>query len=485
MNLCALLPKSRFSRRILLGILSVLLLAAFSFVLFQQTREKRFRIEILNTQLQDYNNQLHESLLSRGTLTQEWLDSFLKSHPKQNLRLTIVWKDGTVIYDNLSRDVSKLSSHKDRKEIVDAINHGSGFDINRLSQTLGEDYFYSATFFPKEEYVIRSALPYNIHLTDQLKVNHFFLWFAVVLLLFLVVTVWRFCKHIDRHIICLRTFASKAEHGEPLDTPDLMSFNDDELGEVAEQIIVMYRRLEETRHEQDKLKRQLTQNVAHELKTPVASIQGYLDTILSQPDMDEQTKKKFLEKSFSQVTRLTALISDILILNRLDEVPGTNLETLEVVDVKMVISQVTADTEQGLKRQEMKWDIHLPDEKVYVMATDKSVYSIFRNLTDNAIAYAGKATTISVNIKREASNWHIVFADNGVGVPAKHLSRLFERFYRVDKGRSREMGGTGLGLSIVKNSVLAMHGQITVSKGLENGLIFNITIPAWENGASS
>ncbi len=473
-------PKSKFSRRILLVILTILTLTVASFALFQQTREKKYRVELLNTQLQDYNRQLNESLESRGRLTQEWLDSFLVSHPKDNLRLTIVLKDGTVVYDNLYRDVSQLPSHENRKEIAAAISRGSGYDINRVSQTLGEDYFYSATYFPKGDYVIRTALPYNTHLIDQLRTNHLTLWFALIFLLLLMYTVWRFCNQIDHHIVCLSTFASKAENGEPLDTPDLVPFNDDELGEVAERIIVMYRRLEETKNEQDRLKRELTQNVAHELNTPVASIQGYLDTILTQPDMDEETKKVFLEKSFSQVIRLAALIKDLLILNRLDEVPGTNIDTNVVVDIKQVFTQVVTDTEQALKQQEMKWDISLPSEKIYVMGTEKMVYSIFRNLTDNSIAYAGKETTISVKISKENSYWHISFADNGVGVAAYHLPRLFERFYRVDKGRSREIGGTGLGLSIVKNSVLAMHGYISVEKGIEKGLVFKITIPAWE-----
>ncbi len=471
-------PKSRVSRNILIGILFILMLYALLFILFQQSREKKYKVEILNTQLQDFNNQLNESLENGGEITKEWLDSFLLSHHKENLRLTVVMEDGKVVYDNLCDDVTKLMTHRFRKEVAAALVSGSGYDINRTSLTLGEEYFYSATYFPDEGYVIRTALPYNVSLVEDLEADNLYFWFAIVLMLIFVGTVWRFCYHIDKHIVCLRTFATKAENGEPLDTPDLMSFNHDELGEVAWRIIIMYRKLKETRQEQDKLKRQLTQNIAHELKTPVASIQGYLDTILTQPDMDKKTKRKFLEKSFAQVTRLTALIRDILILNRLDEVPNGGIDgTEEVVDVKQVFSQVVADTEQGIKRQEMTWDITLPNENVCVKGTEKRVYSIFRNLTDNAIAYAGKGTTITMAIAKEADTWHIKFADNGVGVAASHLPRLFERFYRVDKGRSRENGGTGLGLSIVKNSVLSMHGVITVAKGREGGLVFDIVLP--------
>ncbi len=474
------LPQSRFSRRILFAILAILTLFALLLVLFQLSREKKFRIELLNTQLQDYNRQLNESLTSSGSLTQTWLDDFLAAHPVENLRLTVVLKSGAVVYDNLYTDVASLPSHRERKEIRTAISRGSGYDIYRMSETLGNDYFYSATYYPHGGYVIRTALPYNIRLQDQLRADYLFFWFALALLVLLVFTVWRFCCHLDQHIICLRTFAEKAENGEPLDTPDLMSFRDDELGEVAERIIVMYRRLKETRQEQDKLKRELTQNIAHELKTPVASIQGYLDTILSQPGMDEQTKRHFLEQGFKQATRLTSLIRDILILNKLDDASARSVDAIEVVDIKQVVTQVMTDTEQGLRRQEMKWETSIPYEKVPVMGTEKNVYSIFRNLTDNAIAYAGRETTITLKIKRDETHWHILFADNGVGVPAEDLPRLFERFYRVDKGRSRDAGGTGLGLSIVKNTVLSMHGYIALEKGLERGLIFRITLPVKE-----
>ncbi len=477
MSMDRYLLKSRFSKRVFLGILLILALFAASFVLFQQSREKQFRIELLNTQLQDYNNQLHESLASRGSLSQEWLDAYVASHPKGRLRLTIVSANGVVIYDNLYRNVSKLASHIDRKEIAAALSQGRGYDINRMSKTLGEDYFYSATYFPQSHYVIRTALPYDLHLVDQLKANHLYLWFALALVVILIAMVWRFCNHLDRHIIYLRTFAGRAENDEPLSTPDLMSFTDDELGEVAERIIVLYRRLKETRQEQDKLKRELTQNIAHELKTPVASIQGYLDTILSDSNMDEQTKRSFLEQSFAQASRLTSLIRDILILNRLDESGGRSFEMQEVVDILQTISQVVADTKHAAEKQQMQFNISATSDNAYIVGTEKMVYSVFRNLADNAIAYSGRGTTISIRITGDDSLWHILFADNGVGVPAKHLPRLFERFYRVDKGRSREAGGTGLGLAIVKNSVLVMHGQISVQNGCERGLEFHISFP--------
>ncbi len=471
-------PKSRFSRRVTGGIIVMLLLFTASFVLYQLSREKRYKIELLNTQLQDYNHQLHETLAGAGQPEPAAIDSFLASHPKPGLRLTVVMPGGTVAYDNVHRDVASLPSHLRRKEVEQALSTGTGYDINRTSETLGQDYFYSATRFGNPGYVIRTALPYNLQLAGQLRANHYYLWFATGLLLLLVVMVWRFGMHLDRHIIRLRAFAVRAENGEPLDTPELLSFTDDELGEIAERIIVLYRRLKETRQQQDKLKRELTQNIAHELKTPVASIQGYLDTILSQPQLDEATRTHFLEQSFSQVTRLTSLIADILILNRLDEVGGMQLGDLETVDLGQAVERVMADTDHAARRQGMTWQVAMPTGAVSVLGTEKLVYSIFRNLADNAIAYAGKGAAITLSITQEQDRWKITFADNGAGVPAQHLPRLFERFYRVDKGRSREMGGTGLGLSIVKNSVTAMGGQIAVAGGEGQGLAFIITLPS-------
>jgi len=104
------------------------------------------------------------------------------------------------------------------------------------------------------------------------------------------------------------------------------------------------------------------------------------------------------------------------------------------------------------------------------------LYSIFRNLTDNAIAYAGENTTITLSVKEEKDEWLFTFSDNGIGVESKHLSRLFERFYRIDKGRSRKLGGTGLGLAIVKNAVILHGGNITANNNTDGGLTFNFSI---------
>ena len=248
-----------------------------------------------------------------------------------------------------------------------------------------------------------------------------------------------------------------------------------EKGEIAERIIKLYKTLQDTRREQDTLKRQLTQNVAHELKTPVASIQGYLETILSNPDMDRETKMQFLSRCYAQSERLTSLLRDISTLNRMDDAP--QMKDFERVDIARLVDDIGQELALQIKQKNMTWVDLLPPSLI-VDGNKGLLYSVFRNLMDNALAYAGDGVTMTLKAEREGNQWHFSFMDNGVGVPNEHLGRLFERFYRVDKGRSRKMGGTGLGLAIVKNAVKLHGGTIKASNNPTGGLRLDFTLNA-------
>lgn len=147
----------------------------------------------------------------------------------------------------------------------------------------------------------------------------------------------------------------------------------------------------------------------------------------------------------------------------------------ETVDINAMVANIIKDTTLQMSERKMTFDNRLP-QGVVVRGNQSLVYSVFRNLTDNAIAYAGEGTTITLSASIKGGFWGFTFSDNGVGVPYEHLPRLFERFYRVDKGRSRKMGGTGLGLAIVKNSILLHGGTITVDNNLTGGLRFDFTL---------
>jgi len=221
---------------------------------------------------------------------------------------------------------------------------------------------------------------------------------------------------------------------------------------------------------ENELKRHLTQNISHELKTPVSSILGYMESILDNPDLDPGRQRLFIERSYQQAQRLSALLQDISTLNKIDE--AKRLYEKEDCDIAYVIEEVLYDVHMQIEQRDCKilknFQPRLP-----ARGNRSLLYSIFRNLIDNALAYAGDNLTIDINCYREDEQYYyFTFSDNGIGISEEHLSKIFERFYRVDKGRSRKLGGTGLGLAIVKNAVLFHKGTISAKSSPSGGLSF-------------
>lgn len=229
----------------------------------------------------------------------------------------------------------------------------------------------------------------------------------------------------------------------------------------------------EQAEKEGRMRRELTQNIAHELKTPVASILGYTETILNTPGIDEGTRHQFIVRTHLQAQRLTALLQDISILNRMDY--AANVLTMERVDVSQLFADIVQETALAFENRKMTLSNSLSQD-IIVRGNPSLLYSVFRNLVDNALNYAGQGTVVKVYAVEETDYWHFVFTDNGVGIPPEHLPRIFERFYRIDKGRSRSLGGTGLGLAIVKNAVM-LHGGTIIAKPTEGGgLTFEFSI---------
>jgi len=229
----------------------------------------------------------------------------------------------------------------------------------------------------------------------------------------------------------------------------------------------------EQAEKENRMRRELTQNIAHELKTPVASILGYTETILDNPTISDETRQQFIVRTHAQAQRLTALLQDISTLNKMDYAPDM-LKT-ERVDISVLFADIADETSIALEKRQMTLRNYLPQD-IIVHGNASLLYSIFRNLMENAINYAGSGTVIELSATQRPDYWLFTFTANGVGIPAPHLKRIFERFYRIDKGRSRDMGGTGLGLSIVKNAVQWHGGTISVSSPDDSGLTFEFTI---------
>jgi len=226
-------------------------------------------------------------------------------------------------------------------------------------------------------------------------------------------------------------------------------------------------------NKETQMRRELTQNISHELKTPVTSILGYTETILEHPEMDDSTQRQFIERTQSQAHRLSSLLQDISMLNRMDY--ASEMITMGRVDVSSIVSDIIKETALAAGAKHMTVYNHLP-EIIITKGNNSLIYSIFRNLMDNAINYAGEGKTIAISAFEQDDKWYFSFSDNGVGIPVEHMSRVFERFYRVDKGRSRSLGGTGLGLAIVKNAVMLHGGTIIAQAPTNGGLCFKFTL---------
>ncbi len=229
------------------------------------------------------------------------------------------------------------------------------------------------------------------------------------------------------------------------------------------------------RQEQDKIrmKRQLTNNINHELKTPICSIIGYLEMILNNEELDKATIRNFAQKSYLQAERLRRLVLDLSTITRIDE--ASSMIECEELDLSTLIDNIVDDTMPQAENQNISV-ISSIETKLPINGNQMLLYSVFRNLVDNSIAYSGGRQVFIELLETKDDMYHFKIRDNGIGIESKHLPYIFERFYRVDAGRSRKIGGTGLGLSIVKNAILFHGGTIYAQKAKAGGVEFLFTL---------
>ena len=577
-----------FSRKLFLSVISLFLVFAICFIAYQYQREREYKIELLNTKLQDYNSRLYEQL-DEQAIDSEIINGYVNNHILEDLRVTLIDMEGNVVYDSYPSHNRQIENHQNRPEVQKAIKHGNGYDVRRTSETTGLPYFYSATRY--KDYIVRSALPYNVSLINNLQADPHYLWFTIIVTLLLVIIFYKFTNKLGTSINQLREFAMRADRNEPIEMAMQSAFPHNELGEISQHIIQIYKRLHETKEalyiereklithlqisheglgiftkdkkeilvnnlftqysnlisdsnletteevfainelkeiihfinknqqersrgkgekrmsvtinkngrtfiveciifqdasfeisindvtqeeEQVRLKRQLTQNIAHELKTPVSSIQGYLETIVSNENIPREKINVFLERCYAQSNRLSRLLRDISVLTRMDE--AASMIDMERVDISVLVGNIINEVSLELDEKHITV-INSLKKSIQIKGNYSLLYSIFRNLMDNAIAYAGTNIQININcFRKDEKFYYFSFADTGIGVSPEHLNRLFERFYRVDKGRSRKLGGTGLGLAIVKNAVIIHGGNISAKNNQGGGLEFVFTL---------
>ena len=446
---------------------------------FQYIREKEYKSEFLNAQLQLYNTTLLQTIENAPSF-----EEYVETHtlPFEDLRISIISLDGTVIYDNMLT-ADSLDNHSMRPEVADALKKGQGHNTERLSASDGREYFYSAT--RGKEFVVRTAIPQSDALKELLKTDWTFLGTMMSISLAMSILAYFATRRLGKNIERLNRFAAKAEKGESFDEEE--PFSNDELGSISNHIIRLYSQWQQTikdrdiaheatlRQEQEKIriKRQLTNNINHELKTPVASIQVCLETLLSGINLSEEKRQELIERCYTNNERLRRLLGDVSLITRIED--GSQLIGKEPVEINNIIDEIAAELE--IMPEDERFTLHTDfNEQVIVEGNPSLIGSIFRNLTENAIAYSGGKNIYISLIENNEGLCRITFEDDGCGVEEKQLPRLFERFYRVDKGRSRQMGGTGLGLAIVKHAVQFHGGNINVTNRNGGGLKFEFTI---------
>ena len=421
--------KKSHHKRLFLQLIAFSWAMVLCFVGYQYIREKEYKSEFLNAQLQQYNRHLLATV-EEGEPYEEYIATHDK--PFEELRISIITLTGAVVYDNII-SLDSLDNHRGRPEVANALAEGTGYNISRQSTSDGREYFYSAT--RGERVVVRTAIPYSSTLQDLLKADWSFL--VVMISITLVMSVVAY-------------------------------FTTRKLGKDIERV-----NRYEAEQERNRLKRQLTNNINHELKTPVASIQVCLETLLSGINLSEEKRQELIERCYANNDRLRRLLNDVSLITRMED--GSALIGKERVVINDIIDEVAKELEMLPEDERLLLHTDFSDE-VIIDGNPSLIGSIFRNLTENAIAYSeGRNIYISL-LENNDKLCRIRFEDDGKGVEQKHLSHLFERFYRVDKGRSRQKGGTGLGLAIVKHAVQFHGGTITVTNRPNGGLRFEFTL---------
>ena len=454
----------------------------FAFFMLQFTREKEYKVETLNQQLQVYNKGLLRAIETDSVRDFAMLDRIVRA---DSMRVTVVDAAGNVVYDSTGE--TNLANHSSRHEIQDALANGSGYTIRRQSESTAMDYFYSAT--KGREFVVRSALPYNSSLYANLKIDSIYIWLIIAMAIVVSVIAYFASRRIGQNIKNLRDFAEQAETGNVL-TYDTDSFPQDELGEISRNIVNLYKNLKATAQERDenlknaifeeqekvRIKHQLTNNINHELKTPIGVIKGYLDTICDSPDLDPEVREHFILKARDYANRLAALISDVSAITRLAE--GGNMINTENIDFHDFTFQLANEINESGALGHMEFIADIPTE-TEIRGNANLLHGMLMNLARNSANYScGTTCIIECNgLTEDGTMYEFSFYDDGVGVPEDSLPHLFERFYRVDTGRSRKNGGTGLGLSLVYNTITGHGGTITCRNREDAGLEIRFTLP--------
>lgn len=379
-------------------------------------------------------------------------DTIDLSTDMDELRVTWIGSDGTVLYDN-DASPEELSNHANRPEIQEAFTKGSGESVRR-SDTMNMNTFYYAILLDNGT-VLRVA-------TEAENIQSIF-FAALPIILFITLVILVVCV-IFSHLLTRQLIA-------PIET---MAKNIEDMGATPPyRELVPFANMIRQQHTDilsaAKMRQDFTANVSHELKTPLTAISGYAELIQNHM-VDEAQHDHFIAEIRKNTERLLSLINDIIRLSELDR--NEDVEFYDVVDLYDVVSECIEGLEIAAERRNIT--LSFEGEHFNIHGNREMMRELVDNLVQNAIRYNNEGGTVWISVVGGVSPTLIV-RDNGIGIPADEQERIFERFYRVDKSRSRETGGTGLGLAIVKHIVEIHHAKIQVNSTVGEGTEMKVT----------
>lgn len=485
---------ARLFLKLILGTLAVLIVALVAAdILVSKVAEN------------DYQESLERELTEKGHMLSQLIGNDspgsmqAKSHlvsTRADARLTVVSAKGQVLADS-ERDPDGMENHKtkDRPEILAALAGQVGSAV-RQSGTLGIDFLYVAVPAPNGR-ALRLAMPLVEVRARVESIRRRMLASTALAFLPAFAVAAFFARSVSSKLGSIIDYAGKLAQGDF--EAKLKDLGRDELGvlgvkltETGEKLSKMMETLQREHQELEKVERvrkDFVINVSHELRTPLASIQGYTETLLDGAVHEQGTNVRFLNIIRQNAERLTNLASDLLTLSRIE------LKTQRFQFASYYVNDLLNDCVDSVRpladKKHLKLVVEPAPEGTEVFCDSKAVHQLLGNLLDNAIKYTPEHDQIFVSAsapKRNADgNEFVEFAvrDTGIGIPPQELPRLFERFYRVDKARSRELGGTGLGLAIVKHLAKAHGGDVGVTSELGRGARFYFTLPVQDLGLSA
>lgn len=475
--------KISYSTKLLLVVVAILTFCEVAFVVFQFKREQSYRQELLNAQLTVLNYQLLEHYEGGVVNVELWERTI--DLPIQDLQFAIFDSEGNILYDNTG--IGHIDNPLELKEIKMANESDlhRGFSLHNNDEVDDDDFYYYAALKEGDLYARTGALGHDVGLAEFMSIDRTFLWYAILIYIFVIAITWYATSRIGRTVKRLSEFAQAAEKGAEI--YDTKAFPKNELGTIAHNIVLIYVRWQRSlkererlaelaiKEEQEKarLKRELTNNINHELKTPLLAISLGLQTLINYKDkLTPEKRDELLERCRVNTERLLSMIADILMLNRLDD--GAENIQREMLSLRDVIDECADTLLPKAEDAGIGFDINLP-ESMMMQGNASLLESIFNNLINNAILYSG-CSTISIFLQEEDEKcYRIIVADDGIGIPEEHFEHLFDRFYRLETGRSRKKGGSGIGLAIVKQAVKFHGGEISVRNVPSGGLEFTIT----------